>query len=208
MPDKFFDFKKISEKLFSKNGTKVLLIVGFVGIALIFLSEFIPVTVGQTQAAKSGASCSSAGLAAQGAASSVLSSDTDSYEDALQSQLKTLVCSIKGVGKADVMITFSGGPQYVYEQQQKKTAEKSSQKGTDGAAQTNENDDNETQPVIISGESGQQPIVKTELKPTAVGVVVVCDGGDDPTVEENVIDAVTTALDLPANHVCVIKKSQ
>lgn len=206
MPDKPFNFKKITEKLFSKNGTKILLAAGFVGIALIFLSEFIPSASG-VNAGSASSRVSAAANPAEAAAVSSQPTDEDEYENALQSQLKSLVCSIQGVGKAEVMITFGSGTQYVYEQQQKQTVEKSSQRGTDGAAQANENDDNETQPVVISGESGQQPVVKTQLKPQAVGVVVVCDGGDDPTVQENVVNAVSTALGLPANHVCVIKKS-
>ena len=45
----------------------------------------------------------------------------------------------------------------------------------------------------------------TEVQPVVKGVVVVCDGGDDPVVQQRVIDAVTTALDITSVRVCVVK---
>ncbi len=42
-------------------------------------------------------------------------------------------------------------------------------------------------------------------EPVVRGVVIVCDGGDDPVTAARVMDAVTKALDVPSNKVCVTK---
>ena len=190
---KFSSFKGSFEKILTPKGTKIILIIGIIGIALIFLSEFV--SFGNKQTAKMTSS------------SSVESLQT--YTVNLESKLKTIISSISGVGNADVMITFDSSAQYVYEQTAKDTNNITDQTQGDGGKQTTQNTDQETSPVIITADSGgQQPIIKTELLPKVKGVVVVCDGGDNATVMENVTDAVSTALDLTSNHICVIKKSK
>ncbi len=45
------------------------------------------------------------------------------------------------------------------------------------------------------------------ITPVVRGVVVVCDGGDDPVVVNRVMSAVTKSLDISSNKVCVTKLS-
>ena len=45
------------------------------------------------------------------------------------------------------------------------------------------------------------------IEPTVRGVVIVCDGGDDPVVEARVISAVTRSLSISSDRVCVTKLS-
>ena len=43
------------------------------------------------------------------------------------------------------------------------------------------------------------------IEPKVRGVVVVCDGGDDPMVISRVLDAVTKALHIGSDKVCITK---
>lgn len=43
------------------------------------------------------------------------------------------------------------------------------------------------------------------IEPKVRGVVVVCDGGDDPIVTSRVMDAVTKALNIRSDKVCITK---
>ena len=43
------------------------------------------------------------------------------------------------------------------------------------------------------------------IEPKVRGVVVVCEGGDDPIVVSRVLEAVTKSLDLHADKVCITK---
>lgn len=46
------------------------------------------------------------------------------------------------------------------------------------------------------------------ITPQVRGVVVVCDGGDDPLIVARVMSAVTRSLDISSNKVCVTKLSK
>lgn len=46
------------------------------------------------------------------------------------------------------------------------------------------------------------------ITPVVRGVVIVCDGGDDPVVISRVMSAVTKSLDISTNKVCVTKLSK
>lgn len=43
------------------------------------------------------------------------------------------------------------------------------------------------------------------IEPTVRGVVIVCDGGDDPVVVSRVLGAVTRSLSVTADRVCITK---
>lgn len=45
------------------------------------------------------------------------------------------------------------------------------------------------------------------ITPVVRGVVVVCDGGEDPVVANRVMLAVTRSLDISSNKVCITKLS-
>ena len=45
------------------------------------------------------------------------------------------------------------------------------------------------------------------ITPVVRGVVIVCDGGDEPLVVSRVMSAVTKSLDISSNKVCVTKLS-
>ena len=43
------------------------------------------------------------------------------------------------------------------------------------------------------------------IEPKVRGVVIVCEGGDDPVVSSRVLEAVTKALSLNSDKVCITK---
>ena len=61
--------------------------------------------------------------------------------------------------------------------------------------------------IIVDTENGRQGLLVTEIQPTVKGVVVVCQGGDDPVVQERIASLVTTALNISSKRVCVTKLS-
>lgn len=190
---KLFDMAKIKETFAGGKGPTVLMIIGLVGIALIALSSFW-----QSSGTKSGKTSGSA---------SAISSDQ--YARQLGTRLESIVSKIDGVGRVQVMVTVESGIQYVYEQSQKTSNDTNQNTQQDGSTQTQENNDNEQDPIIVDNASGgQSPIIKTELEPAVKGVVVVCDGGDNPIVQESVTDAIMTALELPSNHISVCKRAK
>lgn len=93
--------------------------------------------------------------------------DTAQYHSSLESEIKSMVESVKGAGETKVMLTLENSYEYVYL------------------------DDDET--------------IRQVNEPTIRGVVVACEGGDDPLVSAQITNLLRTVLGVPSNKVCVSK---
>ncbi|MBQ7009751.1 MAG: hypothetical protein IJN05_11175 [Ruminococcus sp.] len=111
---------------------------------------------------------------------------SDIYADNIQEQLTEILTSIEGVGKADVMLTITSTEEYVYAETIKQ-----------GSSQAEKNY------VIIDKGSQKEALVKKINNPSISGIVVVCEGGDDPRVCEKVYKAVSTALNISTTKIYV-----
>ncbi len=129
----------------------------------------------------------------------VKSNDTAAYVKELEERLEHMVSSIKGAGKADVMVTLQNGVEYVYANEEKTNTDH-----TENGSQVSVSDDNHKTVVTVDAESGKQGLLVTEIQPIVRGVVVACEGGGDETVIMLVNQAVRTALDITEKRVCVI----
>ena len=142
---------KLKSMLDSKKISNIIIVVGRIGIGLIFRSKgvyFGSVPAGQVVEASSGRT----------------------YSTKIENDLQTVISKIQGAGKTEVLLTMENSVEYVYL-------------------------DNST--------------TKTkEIEPLIRGVLVVCEGGDDPVVVERVTDAVTKALDISTAKVCITKLSE
>lgn len=108
------------------------------------------------------------------------------YADETEKRLCETLTEIEGVGKAKVMLTITSTEEYVYAESVKS-----------GASQT------ENSYVIIDKGSQKEALVKKINNPAISGVLIVCEGGDDPKVCERIYNAVSTALNIPTNKIYV-----
>jgi stage III sporulation protein AG len=137
----------------------------------------------------------------------LLSSDqtASDYAKELEESLSAMLCRIKGVGEVQVLVTIEKGVENVYATEQKTSKQVTSNQGSETTAKSQENDNTETTYIVIKdADGGQQAIAVTQIQPVVKGVVVVCDGGSDATVEQQIVNAVTTALDISSTKVCVV----
>lgn len=184
-------FHKLAE---NEKYRRVVLLLGVLGIALIFLSGFF-----QDRAAESKAASASAQAGV---------TDADQYVKQLEENLADIVNGISGGTDAKVMITLEKGTQYVYATEQKKSQQKTQDQNTGSTTRNQENNSLETNYIIVKDADGsQKALAITEVQPVVKGVIVVCKGGDLPSVQQNIIDAVTTALNISSARVCVIKQN-
>lgn len=115
----------------------------------------------------------------------ITSSETDTPEDALEE----ILAQIAGVGKVRVLLTESSGAQTIY--------------------QTNEDRSGESvrvETVIISGsDRGEQGLIQRTDPPVYLGAIVVCQGGDSPSVRLAIVEAVANATGISTDHISVLK---
>lgn len=188
------DIKQEKETFFTKLAEnqayrKIIIIAGLIGIAFIFISGYLKndtTTVKDT--------------------SSQVTVTADQYAIQLENSLADIVTRIQGAGEAKVLVTLEQSTQYVYATQEKKSNQTTEDKSGNSTIKNEANDNTETTYILVKdADGGQKALPVTEVQPIVKGVVIVCDGGDNPTVQQNVISAVTTALNITTVRVCVIK---
>lgn len=190
---KLLNLSGLKEKIFSKKGSMILLIVGFAGIALILLSDLLPLQPNKNA----------------GSSSTSATSNSSTYAKQLETDISQIVGKIDGVGRIHVMVTVESSAQYVYEQSEKTTNDTSVTSQSDGSTQKQTNTNSEESPVVMQNNSGgQQALIKTQLQPQILGVAIVCDGGDNPVVQENVVNTIMSILDVSSDHISICKMSK
>ncbi len=106
----------------------------------------------------------------------------------LEARLEEILSQISGAGRVRVLLTEGAGQTVVY-QADEDTSDTSQRRDT----------------VIISGDQGDQGLVQQVLPPRYQGAVVVCQGGDSPTVRLAIVEAVSNATGLGADKISVLK---
>ena len=119
-----------------------------------------------------------------------------------------MVTGIQGVGKAKVMITLENTTEYIYESEKRETTDATKDYSDGQTEKEQERNDYERNVILVEGSNGKEALLKTTVEPKVKGVVIVCQGGENIEVEKSIIDAVTTALDISSNKVCVAKLSE
>ena len=113
--------------------------------------------------------------------------------ESLDQSLCDILSRIEGAGEVQVLLTMQKGEETVYQ--------------TDSRTTVN-NDSNSTQvdTVIISGaEKNEQGLIRQVNAPVYMGAIVVCQGGDSPTVRLAIVDAVSKVTGLGADQISVLK---
>lgn len=169
----------------SERKTRVIYLLGIIGIVLIALSGIKP--RGDAKAAEQ-KTASEQGETMQ----------AEVFKEQVTAELENILAKIDGVGDCSVMLSVNGTAEYVYAENTDKTQDYSS---------NGSNEKYGSEVVIIDNGSSKQALVKRIIKPKVSGVVVVCRGGGDITVKERVIKAVSAALDLPYGKICVEGKT-
>lgn len=180
--------KKVKEFLIKDKFRKIIVFIGVFGIILIFLSGFFK----PNKAKKS---------------KTLQTSDsTQEYVLKLENDLKDLVSNIKGAGNTRVLVTLENSAETVYATEEKKNKEATEDKTDGQLSKKRESDDCEKKYITIKDADGtERALSVTQIQPTIKGVVVVCDGGDNPDVQQKISNAIKTALNITSKRVYVTK---
>lgn len=120
----------------------------------------------------------------------------DVYAKALENRLETLLSSIDGAGKTQVLVTLRTGEETVWAQNDKMDSQ------TD-EGQTRVQSEQEY--VLVRAGSDETGLRLKTIVPQVLGVAVVCEGAADPQVRQNITQTLTAALGIGAGHVSVVQ---
>ena len=102
------------------------------------------------------------------------------------------------------MVTIESGEETVYARQEK-TTDDTQEVFNNSQNQKSRKSTYQNEFVMVARGGEKNALVEKVLQPSVQGVVVVCRGADDINVVSNVTNAVSVALNLPTNRICVIK---
>lgn len=118
-----------------------------------------------------------------------------SYSTEIEEKLEGLISSVDGAGRTKVFLTIEESEEYVYAQ------DFSSNKKDEG--QRNEEKDY----VIVDGTNGKDGLLVKTVNPKIRGVAIVCEGGDDPTVQQRIYSCVSASLGISTARISISKMS-
>lgn len=129
------------------------------------------------------------------------------YAKELEQKLEQLLGQVEGVGQVQVMITLKSSSETIVNKDISQSESSSQRPGTDGTGEQEAQSQSEEETVLVEDSEGNQtPYVIKEMEPEIAGIVVICDGGDDPVVVSNITSAAEVLFSVSAHKVKVMKK--
>lgn len=114
----------------------------------------------------------------------------------LEGKLEDVLSNIFGAGEVSVLISVDGSPELVYAtSSDNKTSSNSS-----GSTVTSSSN-----PIIVQTNSGAGPLILTENLPEVKGVIVVSSGAGDVGIKLDIMNAVSTLLNISTDKISVLK---
>ena len=171
------DIKLLKNNLFANKKIIIYCTIGFLSIILICLSE---VNFDKKENKK------------------IDANTKNNYCDLMEEKIENIVSSINGAGNTKVMITIAETEEFVYAKNSK-----------DNHKITEKNNDIHTQNdyVLIDDKGDDSGLLLKTLEPKIQGVVIVCDGGDNATVQNEIYSAISALLNISTNKIHVSKLS-
>lgn len=167
---------KYTEKL--KN-PKILIVIGILGILLIFLSS----------------------LGGDGKEKEVTASVTEitaeEYRAKLQKDIKQIVKGITGSNKVTVVVTLESGIRYKYAD----ITEGASTDKTEDNTTSSSSELKQGYITVKTADGGEEALLVTTQMPEVRGVAIVCLGGDNEIIAEKIENTVTAALNITSQRV-------
>lgn len=114
-------------------------------------------------------------------------------KEGMQEALAQILSKIDGAGRVEVLLTQLTGEEIIY------------QTDSDESVSGDSSGINLKTVILSTSERAEQPVVRQILPPTYLGAVIVCQGGDSPTVKLAIVEAVSNATGLSADKITVLK---
>ncbi len=116
-----------------------------------------------------------------------------STEPSLEERLTSVLSLVEGAGQVRVVLTIAEGEEIVYQT-------------NDNIANTNDSNSKNIDTVTVTDAQRNQNGLICQVNPaTYRGVIIVCQGADNPSVRLNLVDAVSRLTGLGANCISVLK---
>ena len=131
--------------------------------------------------------------------------EVEAYTLYLERKLNYLLEQMDGVGKVKVMLTLADSGEHIVEKEEKSQSQEVTETDASGGSRTTKEIQKENTAVFVENGSDTYPYVNREVLPAVEGVVVVAQGGDNPTVVSDISDMVMALFKVEAHKIKVVK---
>lgn len=123
---------------------------------------------------------------------------------ALETQLAQTLSQIQGAGVVTVQITVYDLGRKEYARDLQKTERNTSEESGDSKQQTTEVQESQTVVQQSGGQSGNGALLLEETMPEIRGVLIVASGAEEATVQEQLLRAAATVLQVSTEKIIVL----
>jgi len=182
--DKLKSFTALFDnKTTNKKKINLILILGVVGIVLIGLSDCNFNSKETTESAKN----------------DFIS--TDDYIENLENRVLRMIKEIDGAGKSKIMITAETSLEKNFA-----TNDSIKQDSETKDSESSIKNDIEKEVVMVEDTSGKkQALIQNVSEPKIRGVLVLCEGAENPEINEKITNAIKSLLGVSSSKINVIK---
>lgn len=119
-----------------------------------------------------------------------------------EEKLEKLLADVKGVGRANVMITLSDSGEKIVLKDGKSSTESLNETDGSGGSRVNITAEKEESTVR---DAGNAPYVTREVSAQVAGVLVVCEGGGNADVVLQIVSVAEALFGIPAHRIVVLE---
>lgn len=117
----------------------------------------------------------------------------EDYAESAERKLEDMISQMEGAGEVKAMITLASSSEKIVEKDEEITKDET------------QDTKSETTVYEETAENGQTPYISKELTPRVEGVVVLCEGGDEPVVVQEITEAVEALFSVESHKIKVVK---
>jgi stage III sporulation protein AG len=122
-------------------------------------------------------------------------------EEELGQRLEEILTQVEGAGRVQVLVTYEAGPEIV---PAVKTDTQSNSSDGGGSQSSSNSTQKGSEPVVVQGKNGTEPMVLMTKEPVIQGVLVVAEGASELDVRLRLAQAVQVALQIAPSRIEVL----
>lgn len=131
----------------------------------------------------------------------------EEYVKELETRLEAVLVQMEGVGAVKVMITISDYGETIVEKDVLERSNSVTEIESGNITNTSIEQEMKEETIRVESENGTWPYIEKEILPSIEGVVVVAQGGGNPTVVSNISKATMALFPIEAHKIIVVKMS-
>ena len=137
----------------------------------------------------------------------ISSNNIENDEYNLEKNLEDILSKISGVGKVQVLITYSQTSEVVAMYNEKNVSSNTEEKDTNGGIRTIEQVDTDKEIVYEEKNGEKVPITQKVVMPKIEGAIVTAEGAKNADIKTNIIQAVSAVTGLATYRIQVFEMS-